>query len=105
MHRAPRGGPGRGPLGVGALADVVRLPEGMTAVEADYSRREAKLGLGSVLFALPDVLWVNRPDLAARAVYKPLRYSVAARAGLMVPPALVTNSAPRCSGSRRRWPV
>lgn len=71
-----------------------RLPEGMTAVEADYSRREAKLGLGGVLFALPGVLWVNRPDLAARAVYKPLQYSVATRAGLTVPPTLVTNSAP-----------
>jgi ATP-grasp ribosomal peptide maturase len=70
-----------------------RLPEGMSAVEADYSRREAKLGLGGVLFALPGVLWVNRPDLAARAVYKPLQYSVAARAGLRVPPTLVTNSA------------
>jgi len=70
-----------------------RLPEGMSAVEADYSRREAKLGLGGVLFALPGVLWVNRPDLAARAVYKPLQYSVATRAGLIVPPTLVTNSA------------
>jgi ATP-grasp ribosomal peptide maturase len=69
-----------------------RLPEGLTAVEADYSRREAKLGLGGVLFALPDVFWVNRPDLAARAVYKPLQYSVASRAGLTVPPTLVTNS-------------
>jgi glutathione synthase/RimK-type ligase-like ATP-grasp enzyme len=45
-----------------------------------------------VLFALPGVLWVNRPDLAARAVYKPLQYSVATRAGLIVPPTLVTNS-------------
>lgn len=71
-----------------------RLPEGMTAVEADYSRREAKLGLCGVLLGLPDVLWVNRPDLAARAVYKPLQYSVAARAGLTVPTTLVTNRAP-----------
>lgn len=70
-----------------------RLPEGMSAVEADYSRREAKLGVGGVLFALPNVLWVNRPDLAARAVYKPLQYSVAARVGLTVPPTLVTNAA------------
>jgi len=71
-----------------------RLPEGLTAVEADYSRREAKLGVGGVLFALPGVLWVNRPDLAARAVYKPLQYSVAARVGLTVPPTLVTNCPP-----------
>lgn len=68
-----------------------RLPEGMSPVEAEYSRREAKLGVGGVLFALPGVLWVNRPDLAARCAYKPLQYSVAARVGLTVPPTLVTN--------------
>jgi len=44
-----------------------QLPRALSPVEADYSRREAKLGLGGVLFALPGVLWVNRPDLAARA--------------------------------------
>jgi hypothetical protein len=70
---------------------LFRMPEGMTAVEVDYSRREAKLGLSGVLLALPDVLWVNRPDLAARAVYRPIQYSLAARCGLTVPPTLVTN--------------
>lgn len=82
-----------------------RLPEGMTAVEADYSRREAKLGLGGVLFGLPGVFWVNRPDLAARAVYKPLQYSVAARSGLTVPPTLVTNCALAVSRFARSAPA
>lgn len=82
-----------------------RLPDGLTPVEADYSRREAKLGLGGVLLALPGVLWVNRPDLAARAVYKPLQYSVAARMGLTVPPTIVTNCAPAVLRFARSAPV
>jgi hypothetical protein len=34
-----------------------RMPEGMSAVERDFAKREAKLGVGGVLLALPDVLW------------------------------------------------
>jgi ATP-grasp ribosomal peptide maturase len=68
-----------------------RMPAGMTAVERDYAQREAKLGLGGVLLGLPDVLWVNRPDLAATAVYKPLQLATAAQCGLTVPRTLVTN--------------
>ncbi|MGH3982800.1 MAG: MvdC/MvdD family ATP grasp protein [Pseudonocardiaceae bacterium] len=41
-----------------------QMPEGMSAVEREFARREAKLGVGGVLLALPGVLWVNRPDLA-----------------------------------------
>lgn len=69
-----------------------RMPEGMTAVERDYAKREAKLGLGGVLLGLPRVLWVNRPDLAATAAYKPVQLATAARCGLAVPRTLVTNS-------------
>lgn len=69
-----------------------RMPEGMTAVEQDYARREAKLGLGGILLGLPDVLWVNRPDLAATAAYKPVQLATATRCGLSVPRTLVTNS-------------
>lgn len=72
---------------------LFRMPEGMSVVEADYARREAKLGMTGVLLALPDVLWVNRPDFAATAAYKPLQYSVGARCGLHVPRTLITNSA------------
>jgi glutathione synthase/RimK-type ligase-like ATP-grasp enzyme len=43
------------------------------------------------LLALPGVLWVNRPDLAATAVYRPLQWAVAARCGMTVPRSLVTN--------------
>ncbi len=52
---------------------------------------EAKLGVGGVLLALPDVLWVNRPDLAATAVYRPVQWAAAARCGLTVPRTLVSN--------------
>ncbi|MFD9895404.1 MvdC/MvdD family ATP grasp protein [Amycolatopsis sp. NPDC059027] len=70
---------------------LFRMPEGMTPVEADYARREAKIGLTGILLALPNVLWVNRPDLAATAAYKPLQYAIAARCGLRIPPTLITN--------------
>jgi len=69
-----------------------RMPEGMTSVERDYAKREAKLGVGGVLLGLPHVLWVNRPDLAATAAYKPVQLATAARCGLSVPRTLVTNS-------------
>lgn len=69
-----------------------RMPEGMTAVERDYAKREAKLGVGGVLLGLPEVLWVNRPDLAATAAYKPVQLATAARCGLSVPRTLITNS-------------
>jgi MvdD-like protein with pre-ATP grasp domain len=41
-----------------------QMPDGMSAVEREFAKREAELGVGGVLLALPDVLWVNRPDLA-----------------------------------------
>lgn len=48
------------------------FPDAMSAAERDYARREAKIGVGGTLLALPGVLWVNRPNLAATAVYRPL---------------------------------
>jgi MvdD pre-ATP grasp domain len=72
---------------------LFRMPPGMSAVEADYARREAKIGVAGVLLALPGVLWVNRPDLAATAAYKPVQYALAARCGLPVPRTLISNSA------------
>lgn len=67
------------------------FPDTMSAAERDYARREAKIGVGGALLALPDVLWVNRPDLAATAVYRPLQWVIAARCGMAVPRSLVTN--------------
>lgn len=68
-----------------------RMPAGMSSVERDFAKREAKLGVAGVLLALPDVLWVNRPDLAATAVYRPLQWAAAHRCGLSVPRSLVCN--------------
>jgi len=75
-----------------------RMPEGVSAVERDFAKREAKLGVGGVLLALPDVLWVNRPDLAATAVYRPVQWAAAARCGLTVPRTLVSNDPAAVSG-------
>lgn len=68
------------------------LPKGMSSAERQYARLEGKLGLGGVLTALP-VLAVNDPHNAARAVYKPVQLTVAARCGLAVPDTQITNRA------------
>ncbi len=66
---------------------------GLTDVERAYAHREARLGLGGVLAALPGLVWVNHPNRAADAMYKPLQLFTAAVCGLRVLPTLVTNSA------------
>ncbi|ACU34163.1 ATP-grasp ribosomal peptide maturase [Actinosynnema mirum] len=68
------------------------FPPDLTEVERAYAHREARLGFGGVLAALPDVLWVNHPNRAADAMYKPLQLTTAAACGLYVVPTLVTNS-------------
>lgn len=68
------------------------LAAALTDAERQHAHTEAKLGVGGVLMSLP-VMWVNRPDLAARASYKPLQLQIAAAAGLAVLPTLVTNVA------------
>ncbi|MGH4019085.1 MAG: ATP-grasp ribosomal peptide maturase [Pseudonocardiaceae bacterium] len=65
--------------------------EGITDVERAYAHREARLGLGGVLASL-DVLWVNHPNRAADAAYKPLQLATAARCGLTTVATVVTNS-------------
>lgn len=69
-----------------------RFPDTLTDVERAYAHREARLGFGGVLAALPNVLWVNHPNRAADAVFKPLQLATAAACGLAVPPTLVTNA-------------
>lgn len=64
---------------------------GMTDVERAYAHREARLGLGGVMTSL-DVLWVNHPNRAADAIYKPLQLATAARCGLATAPTVITNS-------------
>ena len=65
--------------------------EGMTDVERAYAHREARLGFGGVLTSL-NVLWVNHPNRAADAIYKPLQLATAARCGLATAPTVITNS-------------
>ncbi|MGH3565284.1 MAG: hypothetical protein ACRDRH_04485 [Pseudonocardia sp.] len=43
------------------------FPPELTEVERACAHREARLGFGGVLAALPDVLWVNHPNRAADA--------------------------------------
>ncbi|MGH3692666.1 MAG: ATP-grasp ribosomal peptide maturase [Pseudonocardiaceae bacterium] len=65
--------------------------ESMTEVERAYAHREARLGLGGVLVSL-DALWVNHPNRAADAAYKPLQLASAARCGLTTVTTAITNS-------------
>ncbi|APU14037.1 MULTISPECIES: ATP-grasp ribosomal peptide maturase [Actinoalloteichus] len=68
-----------------------RFPDSLTDVERAYAHREARLGFGGVLAALPGVLWVNNPNRAVDAMFKPVQLATAAAGGLRVPATLVTN--------------
>jgi len=50
------------------------------------------------------VLWVNNPNRAADAMYKPLQLTTAAECGLTVPATLVTNQAAAVSEFARGAP-
>ncbi len=66
------------------------FPVDLSQPERRFAFREARLGLGGVLASL-DTLWVNHPNRASDAIYKPLQLIVAAKCGLTVPRTLVTN--------------
>ncbi len=68
------------------------FPANLSAPERRFAFREARLGLAGVLASL-DTLWVNHPNRASDAIYKPLQLTTAARSGLAVPRTLVTNDA------------
>lgn len=68
------------------------FPANLSQSERRFAFREARLGLGGVLASL-DTLWVNHPNRASDAIYKPLQLTTAARCGLAVPRTLVTNDA------------
>ncbi|MGH3569462.1 MAG: hypothetical protein ACRDRH_26285 [Pseudonocardia sp.] len=55
------------------------FPDSLSTAERDFARREAKIGVGGALMALPGMLWANRPDRSATAVYRPLQWAVASR--------------------------
>ena len=65
------------------------LPDGMSGEERSWASSEAKYGFGGLLSAaLP---WLNSPAAIAAAEYKPVQLHAAVRAGLHVPPTIVTN--------------
>ncbi|MDQ3154990.1 MAG: ATP-grasp ribosomal peptide maturase [Actinomycetota bacterium] len=68
------------------------FPPAMTAAERSFAFAEARLGVGGVLATL-DALWVNFPNRACDAMYKPVQLATAARCGLDVARTLVTNDA------------
>jgi ATP-grasp ribosomal peptide maturase len=68
------------------------FPANLSQPERRFAFREARLGFGGVLASL-DTLWVNHPNRASDAIYKPLQLTTAARCGLAVPRTLVTNNA------------
>ncbi len=68
------------------------VPPGLDAAARNFVFREAKLGLGGVLAALPGVIWANSPNRCADALYKPYQWAVAAECGLTVADTVITNS-------------
>ncbi|MBW1603106.1 ATP-grasp ribosomal peptide maturase [Streptomyces sp. JJ66] len=68
-----------------------QFPHGMSPEARKIAEREARLGFGGLLTALP-CRWLPPPGKAADAEYKPLQLRVAAESGLSVPRTLITNS-------------
>ncbi|MBC2874914.1 MULTISPECIES: ATP-grasp ribosomal peptide maturase [Streptomyces] len=66
-------------------------PTGMDGQEQAFAAAQVRHGLGGVLAALPDCLYVNHPHRNQGAEYKPRQITEALRAGLDVPPTLITN--------------
>lgn len=66
------------------------MPPGLSGPELRFSRAQARVGIGGVLASLP-VRWVSHPSALADAAYKPWQLILLKRAGLAVPPTLVTN--------------
>ncbi|GAA0392124.1 ATP-grasp ribosomal peptide maturase [Streptomyces luteireticuli] len=59
--------------------------------DARFAAAQVRHGLGGVLYALHDCLYVNHPLRNYEAEYKPLQLAVAQRFGLNVPPTLISN--------------
>lgn len=68
------------------------FPANLSQPERRFAFREARLGLGGVLASL-STLWVNHPNRASDAIYKPLQLTTAVKCGLAIPRTLVTNDA------------
>ncbi|MFE0043124.1 ATP-grasp ribosomal peptide maturase [Streptomyces albireticuli] len=59
--------------------------------DARFAVTQARYGLGGVLAALPDCLYVNHPHRIGDAEFKPSGLAAATEAGFDVPPTLVTS--------------
>ncbi len=59
--------------------------------EAGYAAQENRRGLGGILGALPDCLYLSHPQAIARAEYKPAQLAGAHRVGFVLPATLITN--------------
>ncbi len=68
---------------------ALRPPEGLDAGTSDWIAMQARLGFGGVLAAT--TRWLNHPSRIGYAEYKPVQLAAAARAGLKLPPTLITN--------------
>ncbi|MFD5469492.1 ATP-grasp ribosomal peptide maturase [Streptomyces sp. NPDC127105] len=60
--------------------------------DARFAITQARYGLGGILAALPDCLYVNHPHRVGDAEFKPSGLAAAVDAGLDVPPTLITSS-------------
>ena len=67
-----------------------KFPDGMSPEAREVAEREARLGFGGLLTALP-CRWLSPPGKAADAEYKPLQLRIAVESGLRVPQTLITN--------------
>jgi hypothetical protein len=66
------------------------LPAELTGAARERALDQARLGLGGVLACL-DAVWVNDPNRARDARYRPLQLATASACGLAVARTLVTN--------------
>ncbi|MGP4109786.1 ATP-grasp ribosomal peptide maturase [Streptomyces sp. 4N509B] len=67
-----------------------QMPRGMSPEARKVAEREARLGFGGLLAALP-CPWLSPPGKAADAEHKPLQLRVAVDSGLNVPRTVITN--------------
>ncbi|WP_405894571.1 ATP-grasp ribosomal peptide maturase [Streptomyces sp. NBC_00104] len=80
--------------------------DGLDDQERDFAVAQFRHGLGGLLAALPGCLYVNHPHRNSGAEFKPRQITEAVRAGLDVPPTLITNdSAAARSFAREYGPV
>ncbi|WP_427168854.1 ATP-grasp ribosomal peptide maturase (plasmid) [Streptomyces sp. C1-1] len=60
--------------------------------DARFAITQARYGLGGVIASLPNCLYVNHPHYTGDAEFKPSGLAAAAKAGLRVPPTLITSN-------------